>query len=154
MGFWYPHIPELTAYYSPVPMGVPSQIIFYHKALCVLCALLHGAYTLPSSSHILIFTDNSNTVNIFNTLHALPAYNFILRSAVDVLLDTNHQLQVRYIPRMAWPIPSCVNSSVCFDLMPRLMYLIYCWGHPKNDHITYQVQATRSQHLDLRTVRL
>jgi hypothetical protein len=46
----------------------------------------------------MIYTDNTNTVDIFNSLRALPAYNFILRSAVDVLLESNHQLRVRYVP--------------------------------------------------------
>ena len=130
MGFWYPLIPELTAYYLPVLTGAPPQIIFYYEALCILSALLHGSYTLPSSSCILIFTDNSNTVDIFYILCALVAYNFILRSAVDILLDTNHQLQVRYVPSnqndiadsissvMLWPyVQACI-----FHLLNSLVY--------------------------------
>lgn len=92
MGFWYLFILEPTAYYSSIPLGVPSQFISYYEALCVLSTLLHGSHILPSPSQILIYTDNTNTINIFHTLRALPVYNFILRSAVNILLDTDHQL--------------------------------------------------------------
>ena len=33
-----------------------------------------------------------------NMLHALPAYNCILKLAINILLESDHQLQVRYIP--------------------------------------------------------
>ena len=92
MGYWYPFISEPTAYYSPIPHNIPSLYIFYYEALCILSALLHGSYILPSLSQILIYSDNTNTVDIFHTLHALPAYNYILQLAVDVLLETDYQL--------------------------------------------------------------
>ena len=98
MGFWYPFITEPMAFYSPVPFGIPSQHIFYYKALCALSTLFHGSHLLPARSQILIFTNNINTVDIFSTLHALPTYNSILKLAVDVLLKFDHKLRVRCVP--------------------------------------------------------
>ena len=97
MGFWYLFITIPTAYYSSTPQRILPQFIFYYEALCVLSTLHHTSHILPFSSCILIYTDNTNTVNIFYTLCALPAYNFILRSSVNTLLNTNHQLWVQYV---------------------------------------------------------
>jgi len=98
MGFWYPHEPVTNGFYSPVPLDIPEQFIFYYEALCVLSALHHAANTSSKPIRIAIFTDNSNTVDIFNSLRALPAYNHILKSAVDVLIRTGHQLRVLFVP--------------------------------------------------------
>ena len=98
MGFWYPNEPVPEAFYSPVPSGVPTDFIFYYEALCVLSALHHASLSLCTPSKIIIFTDNTNTVDIFSSLRALPAYNPILKSAVDLLLQFDHQLRVLYVP--------------------------------------------------------
>ncbi|KAJ7073439.1 hypothetical protein B0H15DRAFT_957205 [Mycena belliarum] len=47
---------------------------------------------------ITIWTDSSNTFDIFNSLRALPLYNEILKSAVDVLLDNSFKLRVLLLP--------------------------------------------------------
>jgi len=54
---------------------------------------------LSKPHHLAILTDSSNTFNIFNTLHALPAYNPILITAVDLLISSGIQLRVFHIPR-------------------------------------------------------
>ena len=96
MGFWYPVNGD--AFYSRVPLDVPSHLIFYYEALCVLCALEDAVSHLTSPSRIAIYTDNSNTVDIFNSLRCLPAYNGILKRAVSLLMSTDHQLRVFHIP--------------------------------------------------------
>ena len=73
MGFWYPHKPVTNGFYSPVPLDVPEQFILYYEALCILSTLHHAANTSSKPICIAIFTDNSNTVDIFNSLRALPA---------------------------------------------------------------------------------
>jgi hypothetical protein len=45
-----------------------------------------------------IHTDNRNTVDIFTSLRALPDYNSILRTSVDLLYAGNHDLRVLHIP--------------------------------------------------------
>jgi hypothetical protein len=96
MGFWFPD--HQVRYYSPVPLGVPSDLIFFYEALCVTCALQRAHLSSPDGSHIVIYTDNMNTVNIFNSLHCLPPFNSLLRFAVDLLLAGDHDLRVLHIP--------------------------------------------------------
>ncbi|KAJ3490946.1 hypothetical protein NLJ89_g11390 [Agrocybe chaxingu] len=95
MGFWFPD--HRVRYYSPVPSTVPTNIIFYYEALCVAAALHCAHLTSPDGSRIVIYTDNSNTVDIFNTLCARPDYNPILCFAVDILLDGEHDLCVLHV---------------------------------------------------------
>ena len=52
-----------------------------------------------------------NTFDMFNTLHALPAYNPILITAVDFLITSNVQLRVFHIPR---------NENKVADALSRL----------------------------------
>ena len=50
---------------------------------------------------LVVYTDNLNTVQVFNSLLALPAYNEILKATVDHLLSdlTNPmQLHVIHVP--------------------------------------------------------
>ncbi|KAF8995140.1 hypothetical protein BDZ89DRAFT_1106147 [Hymenopellis radicata] len=59
----------------------PRFHIFFWEALCVLGALV---WYEQCPARLTIFTDNTNTVNIFDTLRALPDYNPILKAAVDI----------------------------------------------------------------------
>lgn len=97
MGFWLPD--QCVGFYSPVPEGLNEEQIFYFEALCVLSALHHLVNTShpQQSSCILIYTDNDNTVAIFNTLRCLPRYNNILISAADTLIRKNLHLRVLHI---------------------------------------------------------
>jgi len=97
MGFWIPD--ECVGFYSPVPEQMDSEQIFYFEALCVLSALHHLIETHDPrpSSRLLIYTDNDNTVAIFNTLRCLPRYNGILISAADALINEKLNLRVLHI---------------------------------------------------------
>jgi hypothetical protein len=93
--FWYPSTKQ--GFTTETPKGtLPTKIIFF-EALAVLSALYNAHNRLPRESKIVIFTDNSTTVAMFNSLHALPDYNCILKAAVDILLDGKHQLRVLHI---------------------------------------------------------
>jgi hypothetical protein len=63
MGFWYPTLKD--GCYAPTPVNVPSNIIFYFEALSVLSALDHVQTKACCGSKISIYTNNSNTVDIF-----------------------------------------------------------------------------------------
>jgi hypothetical protein len=54
---------------------------------------------MPTPRRLAILTDSLNTFDMFNTLHALPAYNPILITATDLLIRSNIQLRVFHIPR-------------------------------------------------------
>jgi len=107
MGFWYPD--HSLGYYSPVPFEVPTDFIFYYEALCVLSALRQAAETSETPIRIIIFTDNTNTVDIFNSMRGLPAYNYILRSSVDIRLKTQHQLRVLHVPGLRNEVADAIS---------------------------------------------
>ena len=94
MGFWYPKTNE--GFVSPTPSDVSPQLIFYFEALCVLSAL-YNTHQWSQSKCIVIYTDNLNTVNIFNSFRALPSYNHLLKAAVDILTSGDHELRVLHI---------------------------------------------------------
>jgi hypothetical protein len=96
MGFWYPS--SQLAFYSPTPPNPDSSSIFYFEALCVLCALSDAVPRLDRPARVVIYTDNLNSVQMFNSLSCLPAYNHLLRRCVDILLANEVQLRVLHIP--------------------------------------------------------
>ena len=96
MAFWYPHLD--AGYYAPVPLQIPMDFIYYYEALCVACALDDVSRSFSSNSKVLIFTDNSNTVDMFNSLCCPPAYNFIVRFAADTLISSGINLRVIHVP--------------------------------------------------------
>jgi hypothetical protein len=46
----------------------------------------------------MIYTDNQNTVDIFSSLSAQPAYNILLTEAIDLLTSAEHDLCVFHVP--------------------------------------------------------
>jgi len=95
MAFWYPSLN--CSSYSPTPKDSQIDIIFYFEALCIFCALRDAQYRTHKGARVVIYTDNLNTVQIFNSLACLPAYNHLLRSSVDILLSTKIDLRVLHI---------------------------------------------------------
>ena len=105
MGFWAPHL-QLGSY-ADVPFKTNGKILFW-EAVCVLSAidwfcrklLKHCHISFPSdrSIRLTILTDNMNTVNIYDSLSALPGYNDLLWASVDLLLEHNIDLWVLHIP--------------------------------------------------------
>ncbi|PBK94094.1 DNA/RNA polymerase [Armillaria gallica] len=91
-------IPQFAAgFYSHFTM--PSEEgIFFSEALAVVSALLMTLLLSSKPRCILIYTNNTNTVDIFNSLHAKPFYNSLLITAVDALITYKAQLRVLHIP--------------------------------------------------------
>ena len=124
MGFWLPD--KCIGYYSPVPKSTNDKQIFYFEALCVLSAIHHITDFLcaPPASWILIYTDNNNTIAIFNTLQCLPQYNLILINAADISIISNIHLRVLHIPGELNHIAdaiSCKNFSLAKQYVPDLI---------------------------------
>jgi len=65
----------------------------------------------PCGSRFVIYTDNYNTVNIFNTLRCLPEYNHLLKSAVDILVNGDHNLRVLHIPGAENDVADALSHS-------------------------------------------
>ncbi|KAF8240279.1 hypothetical protein L208DRAFT_1352889 [Tricholoma matsutake] len=96
MGYWSLRTRE--GFQCAIPHNTHNSIFFF-EALSVLSALHHVCeHTPPKPHHLAILTDSSNTFDMFNTLHALPAYNPILITAIDLLVKSGIQLQVFHIP--------------------------------------------------------
>ena len=98
MGFWYPNLN--IGFYSPTPHHEQPNLIFYFEALCVHSALFdaHRRAGSQVEGRFVIYTDNSNTVDIFSSLRALPPYNHLLKTAVDILDSGRHDLRVLHVP--------------------------------------------------------
>ncbi|KAF5366530.1 hypothetical protein D9758_008949 [Tetrapyrgos nigripes] len=97
LGFWV-HLDSVTLGFQH-RINNASPGIFFSEALSVLSALnfAMGSSNLPPQC-VCIFTDNTNTINIFNKLKATPSYNPILITAVNLLLKYHTQLWVYHIP--------------------------------------------------------
>lgn len=126
MGFWYPAFHE--GYYAPTPVNVPTDVIFYFESLCVLSALHHVQSKVPRGSKILIYTDNSNTVDIFRTLRCLPPYNHLLKSAVDVLIANDFSLRVLHVPG---------EQNVIADALSRVQFSVILGRQPNIKLFTF-----------------
>jgi hypothetical protein len=121
MGFWYPDSKE--GYYAPTPVNAPTNAIFYYETLCVLSALINVQSRAPRGAKIIIYTDNSNSVDIFRSLRCLPAYNQLLKTSVDILIRNDYSLRVLHVPgeeNIVADALSRVRFSVAFDNEPSL----------------------------------
>ena len=80
-------------------MDMSPNLIFYLKALCILSALFETHnQSWFGKGKIIIYTNNHNRVDIFNSFQALPAYNPLLKAAVSILVSGQHHLQVLHVP--------------------------------------------------------
>ena len=96
LGYWFPDLS--VGFWSAIPEAPPHDTIFYFEALSVLSAIQHSTSLGVAVTKLVVYTDNLNTVQIFNSLSALPAYNEILKSSVDHLLsDLNNPIDLRVI---------------------------------------------------------
>jgi hypothetical protein len=81
-----------------VPQNPPKDTIFFFEALAVV-SVIDTVTRLPHiPSKLLVFSDNTNTVNMFHSLRALPPYNELLKFTVSILIKYNISLRVVYIP--------------------------------------------------------
>ncbi|KAG6810460.1 hypothetical protein H0H93_014957 [Arthromyces matolae] len=95
LAIWIPHLRH--ALYCRLPPDVPNELIFYLEALTVTCAFLFATDNASTPQKIFIFCDNTNTVNIFNSFHALPLYNPLLKLVAERMIVGKHKLKVRHI---------------------------------------------------------
>ncbi|KAF8223352.1 hypothetical protein L208DRAFT_1317175 [Tricholoma matsutake] len=97
MGYWSPK--ACQGFLCLIPPSTHNGIFFF-EVLSVLSAFHHVCkHASPKPSHLAILTDNSNMFDMFNSLYALPAYNPILITAINLMISTNIQLHVFHIPR-------------------------------------------------------
>ncbi|KAF5335351.1 hypothetical protein D9611_011685 [Ephemerocybe angulata] len=96
MGFWIKSL-NLGLYADTIDTQ-GEEFIFFHESLCVLSALHYMDVELGMPRRATIFTDNSNTVDIFNSLAASPRINPILKAACDIALESCSGFKVLFVP--------------------------------------------------------
>jgi hypothetical protein len=96
LGFFFQHSRE--GFQCPVPGNPPKDTIFYFEALAVV-SIVDAVTRLPSvPTRLLIYSDNSNTVDIFHSLRSLPPYNGLLQFTVSLLIKFDISLRVLHVP--------------------------------------------------------
>jgi hypothetical protein len=144
MGFWYPA--SGIGFHSRTPICGDPSLIFYFEALCVFSALVdaHYAPRMDRRSRLVIYTDNLNTVSIFNTFRALPGYNHLLQAAVNILVEGNHSLRVLHVPGIDNDVADALsrgNFLRALSLVPSLKILEFhpwVWTHVGQGSYAFQ----------------
>ncbi|KAJ3924834.1 MAG: hypothetical protein NXY57DRAFT_907728, partial [Lentinula lateritia] len=97
MGFWECHDGNMLGYQCSIPDDhADGKPIFYFEALTVVSAILY-AIQLPSILRVFVFTDNTNTVDMFHSLKAKQLYNPLLLTTVDHTICSDAQFRVAHI---------------------------------------------------------
>ena len=109
--WWYP---TLVAHEILAQQG---DSIFYLKVLCVCAVILDAASHFQPSQYLTFFTDNINTVQLFNLLSALPIFNWMVIQVADCVLNQGFDFRVFHIP------------DVCNEIADAL-------SHLQNDQLT------------------
>jgi hypothetical protein len=94
MGIWFPG--KYAGYQCLLPPDGPQDLIFFYEALAVCSAFYLGAGY--GCDRVAIYSDNTNTVDMFSSLHAKPVYNSILVAAVDLAVEKSISTKVYYVP--------------------------------------------------------
>jgi hypothetical protein len=125
LGFWFPGLS--AGFWSPIPEDPPKDTIFYFEALSVLSAIVHSTSFGFPIDRLANYTDNLNTVQMFNSLSALPSYNELLKAAVDHLLSDlirPIQLRVIHVPGDQNSVADALSRGhlhVAVDIVPHIV---------------------------------
>ena len=96
MAFFFVH--SRKGFQCHTPYNPPKDTIFFFEALAVT-SVVDAATRLPIlPTRLLIYCDNSNTVDIFHSLRSLPPYNDLLKYTVSLLIKFNISLRVVHVP--------------------------------------------------------
>jgi hypothetical protein len=81
-----------------VPHNPPRDTIFYFEALAVVSVVEAASRLTPVPVRVLVFSDNTNTVDIFHSLRSQPPYNNLLKFTISLLLKHDISLRVVHVP--------------------------------------------------------
>jgi hypothetical protein len=96
LGFYLEHSHE--GFQSPLPHDAPKDTIFYFEALVVVSIVDTVTRMSDVPRRLLVFSDNSNTVDVFHSLRCKPPYNDLLKFTVSLLLKHDVSLRVVRVP--------------------------------------------------------
>lgn len=95
MAFW---CPALNVGFQCAVNSSDGRGIFYLEALAVVSAIHYAATcTSPAPRRVVVYTDNTNTVAMFNSLSAQTAYNPLLLTVVDLAITHNFEFRVLHV---------------------------------------------------------
>ncbi|XP_006455382.1 hypothetical protein AGABI2DRAFT_56222, partial [Agaricus bisporus var. bisporus H97] len=97
MGIYLPS--SNLGFWSIIDCSLENQWIYCRELWAVVMAIRYAIDTLSmADQNMVIYTDNSNIVEAFNTLSVEPPYNALLTFAIDLLLKSKCQLRVLHVP--------------------------------------------------------
>ena len=96
LGFFFEN--SRTGFQCLVPQRPPKDSIFYFEALAVVSVVDAATRMREIPRRLLIYSDNTNTVNVFHLLRVLPPYNQLLKFTVSLLIQHAISLRVVYVP--------------------------------------------------------
>ena len=97
LGFWYPA--GNVGFMHPIDATTPMPGIFYNEALTVVSTVNWSVHNLPicPGSQLAVYTDNTNSIDMFNSLRGQPLYNPLI-TVVKLLLKFDIVLCIFHIP--------------------------------------------------------
>jgi hypothetical protein len=121
LGFFFENLGE--GFQCLVPQRPPKDTIFYFEALAVASVVDAATRLSPIPTRLLVFTDNTNTVDIFHSLRCLPPYNDLLKITVSTLIKYGISLRVIHVPGVKNSIADALSrfdNAKATDLCPHL----------------------------------
>ena len=95
IGIWF--LGEHVGYQCPLPLNAPKDAIFFFEALAT-CTTILLTCSFRKTTRLIVYTDNTNTFDIFTSLSPKPVYKRILIASIDMLLEDEVDLRVFHIP--------------------------------------------------------
>src|SRR6202522_4772919 len=96
MGFYFENSQE--GFQCILPYDAPKHTIFYFEALVVVSIVNAVTHMSNIPSKLLVLSDNTNTVDIFQSLRCKPPYNDLVKFTVSLLLRHRISLRVVHVP--------------------------------------------------------
>lgn len=104
-GFWC---------YPPMPI---SCDIYFLESFAILCQILWATRLTPKPKRLIIYSDNTNAVAMFNSLRGEGMNNGILILASELLMSSGIDLRVLWLRGSSNPIADAL-SRFKFELLP------------------------------------
>ena len=89
-----------------------ATFIFWLEALCVVSAIEFAASLSIPPSRLAIFTNNLDTVQIFDSLRATSTYNPILHFCCQLLIHSTISLCVFHVPGEGNVVADALSCSL------------------------------------------
>lgn len=97
IGMWSPDL--CVGFYCDIKTHTPTSKNFYYEAYIVMCALCWATHLSTIPQQLVVFSNNSNTVDIFNSMKAHGQFNDLLKYKVDMIMTYNIDIWVIHIAR-------------------------------------------------------